>query len=133
MATRPTNQELEQRVRDLEKLLATRGIVARPAAASAEDAERLNYIEFGSEQHAVLLGVLPVEDVAATEKGGDYVYTSPKTGKSYRLEDQVTPFMHFPDPAQVARLVLRQRISVLEAGPPPIPEDAPALWNPDEF
>lgn len=129
----PTNRELEQRVKDLERLLASRGIVARPDARSTDDADRQNYIEFGSEKHAILLGVLPVDDVAATESGGDYVYTSPKTGNAYRLEDQVTAFMHYPDPAQVARLVLRQRISVLEAGPPPIPEDAPALWNPDEF
>lgn len=128
----PTNRELEQRVKDLERLLTSRGIVARPTAQSTDDVDQ-NYIAFGSEKHAVLLGILPVEDVAATEAGGDYVYTSPKTSKAYRLEDQVTAFMHYPDPAQVARLVLRQRVSVLEAGPPPPPENAPALWNPDEF
>lgn len=129
----PTNRELEQRVKDLERLLRSHGIAAGPTAPLADEIERQNYIEFGSEKHAVLLGILPVEDVAEAEKYGYHVFTSPTTGKSYRLEDQITSYMHFPDPAQVAKLVLQQRVSVFEAGPPPPPENAPALWNPDEF
>ena len=129
----PTNKELEQRVKDLENMLAARGFSARPTELPEDEKERSDYIEFGSERHAVLLGVMLVDDVGQAEAAGDYVFTSPKTGQAYRLEDQITAFMSYPDPAQVAKLVLRQQVSVLEAGPPPIPEDAPALWNPDEF
>lgn len=127
-----TNKELEQRVAELENLLARRGIVAPPGRVD-EGTESHNYVPFGSERHAVLLGILPVEDVEKAKLYEYYVYTSPTTGKSYRLEDQVTQFMHYPDPAQVARLVLQQQVSVFEAGPPPPPDGALPLWNPDEF
>ena len=127
-----SNKELEQRVAELENLLARRGIVAPPGRVD-EGTESHNYVPFGSERHAVLLGILPVEDVEKAKEYEYYVYTSPTTGKSYRLEDQVTQFMHYPDPAQVARLVLQQKINVFEAGPPPPPDGALPLWNPDEF
>lgn len=127
-----SNKQLEAEIAELRTLLAGHGIVA-PLARGDADADDRNYIAFGSEQHAVILGLLPVEDVEKAKEYEYYVFTSPTTGKSYRLEDQVTPFMHYPDPGQIARLTLQQRVSVFEAGPPPPPEGAPALWNPDEF
>ena len=72
--------------------------------------------------------------LAYVEKGdeGEFITLEGKDGKVYRLVDEVTAFMHFHDPRQVARLTLRQKVGELEAGAPPVPSyaDAP-LWRPD--
>jgi hypothetical protein len=77
--------------------------------------------------------LIEVEDVDKAEADGHIVHTSPKTGTVYCLEDQVTPFMHYPDPMQVARLVLQQKVSEFEAGLPPVPEGAPSMWQPVDY
>ena len=123
-----TVNELQAQIDALTKLLAQRGIVA-PAPAATRPELRADYIPFGSPQHAAFLGL--VEMKKDDPNAGDFIlYTSPRTGKTYRLEDQVTPFMTFPDPKQIATLVLRQKVSVLEGGPPAVPDDAPPMWRP---
>jgi len=122
-----TVNELQAQIEALTKLLAQHGIVA-PAPAATRPELRGDYIAFGSPQHAAFLGLV---EVKKDEDTTDFItHTSHKTGKVYRLEDQVTPFMTFPDPKQVAALVLRQKVSVLDFGPPPVPEDAPPMWRP---
>jgi len=123
-----TVNELQAQIEQLTKLLARHGIVA-PAPAATRPELRADYIPFGSPQHAAFLGLVEVKKDEPNLS--DFIlYTSPRTGKIYRLEDQVTPFMTFPDPKQVAALVLRQKVSVLEGGPPPASEDAPPMWRP---
>ncbi|MCJ7555941.1 MAG: hypothetical protein MUP90_03380, partial [Gammaproteobacteria bacterium] len=48
-----------------------------------------------------------------------------------RLEDEVTPFMSYADPAKIAKLVLRQKVSEFQAGAPQVPANAPSRWTPD--
>lgn len=123
MATRM--EQLEAQLAQLTGLLQAHGILApRPAVS---DKERADYIEFGSEQHMALLGV------AYVEKGeeGQYITHQGASGKLYRLVDEVTGFVHFHDPKQVAALTLRQKVGELEAGPPPVPASAPPLWTPE--
>lgn len=117
---------LQAQVTMLQRTLEANGI--RPPLPPAQrGVDRADYIAFGSDLHAAFLGLIEVQEGEA----GDFLtYKSEKSGKLYRLEDEVTPFMTFPDPRQVAALVLRQKVSELEAGPPPIPADAPPMWRP---
>ncbi len=125
-----TNKQLEQQVEALVQLLAAHGISEPVGKVAPEKLD--DYIEFGSPEHITFLGLVEVEDVKEAE--GEYGYIthrSKATDITYRLEDQITQFIHFPDPAQVARLVLRQKVSSLESGKPKVPADAPPLWRGD--
>ena len=127
-----STKELEQQLEDLKNILDQHGI--RPQRQAAETPEeRADYVAHGSEQHAALLGLVKVDDLEAAQERGFYIFTSPETGTSYRLEDQVTPFMTYPDPAQVAKLTLQQKVSEFEAGKPPIAKGAPSLWRPADI
>jgi hypothetical protein len=127
-----TNKQLQAEIEGLRQLLAQHGItdVIRPVT---DPTERADYIAFGSPEHAAFLGLVEIEDVDKAEADGHITYTSPKTGTAYRLEDQVTPFMHYPDPMQVAKLVLQQKVSSFESGPPQVPKDAPPMWEPVDY
>jgi len=122
-----TNSELQARLTALETMLARLGI-RLPAEAAQKPEERADYIAFGSPEHAAFLGI---EEANGEE--GDITYKSRTSDKTYRLVDEVTPFMHFSDPQQVAGLVLRQKVGCFEAGPPPIPTNAPAMWEPADM
>jgi len=126
-----TANQLEKQIQALTELLAAHGI-RQPRASAALPEDRADYIPHGSEKHMIFLGLIQVEDVKkAEEEYGYIVYRSPKTGTTYRLEDQVTPYMTFPNPMVVARLVLAQKVSSLESGPPQAPANAPSLWRGD--
>lgn len=121
MTTR--TQKLEQQVEALQQALAAHGI-GLPSATKISDKDRADYIEHGSEKHMALLGLVYIE------KGDDIPYiTHESNGKTYRLEDEVTAFMHYPDPPKIARLVLGQKVRELETKPEP-PQNAPPLWMP---
>ena len=119
----PTNKQLEQELKELKATLRTAGIVL-PTRPKVNE-EHPNYIAFGSEKHMGLLGLLFVDD----DDKEDYITYKGEKG-TYRLIDEVSDFMHYPDPAQVAKLVLRSKVGVFEGGPPPIPKDAQSLWVP---
>ena len=121
-----TAKQLEKQVQALTELLEAHGI-RQPRESATLPEDRADYIPHGSEQHASFLGLIAVTDAKEADEYGHITYRSPKTNETYRLEDQVTPFMQFPDPMQVARLVLRQKVSSLESGPPAPPPDAPPL------
>lgn len=119
-------RELEQRIKQLEATLAQ--FVGRPPELAVAPEDRADYIAFGSDDHATFLGLIKL--ASDEEADGRMTYTSRKTEQMYCLEDEVTPFMHFHDPRQVAELTLRQKVSVLESVPPEVPEDAPPMWVP---
>ena len=117
---------LQTQVESLQRTLAQNGI--RPPLPPVERGkDRADYIAFGSKEHAAFLGLIEVKE---GETGEFLTHKSEATGKVYRLEDEVTPFMTFPDPRQVAALVLRQKVSELEAGEPPVSPDAQPMWQP---
>lgn len=117
-------QKLEQQLISLQETLAAHGI-GLPSVTGASDKDRADYIEHGSEQHMALLGLMYVE------KDDEINYiTRESNGKTYRLEDEVTAFMHFPDPPKIAGLVLGQKIRELETKPE-VPQNTPPLWTPD--
>lgn len=122
-------KSMADRLAMLEAQLKRLGIVAEDPD---EPRKQPDHVEHGSAKHMAMIGLL---EVGKDEEhiDGSPVYTSPTTGKSYRLEDPVTPFMHFPDPLQVAGLVLRQKVSVIEGGAPTVPPDAPPLWRPANY
>lgn len=117
-------QRLEEQLAALQQTLAAHGI-GLPSASVASDKDRADYIEHGSEKHMALLGLVYVE------KSDEIPYiTHESGGKVYRLEDEVTAYMHYADPPKIARLVLGQKVRELETKPKP-PQNAPPLWMPD--
>ena len=124
-------KELEARVRELERVLDARGI--RVPAGDAEEGPRPDYVAFGSDQHAALLGLVEVAE--GDDTSDFFTYTSPASGKVYRLADEYEPARTFPamDPEKSARIVLRQKVGSLESGQPSIPEHAPTMWKPRDM
>lgn len=122
-----STKDLEAQVQRLTDTLERLGI-RMPAEVAIRPEDRADYIAFGSPEHAAFLGLVELE--SEDEAAGRITYRSPRTEKLYCLEDEVTPFMHHPDPKQVAGLVLRQKVNELEAGAPEAPADAPPLWVP---
>jgi len=99
-----------------------------------ELADRPDYIAHGSPEHATFLGLIEVpEHEIDNAKADKYVlYASRKTGKTYRLQDELTILRHYPgiDPDKAAMVVLRQKISEFESGQPEPYENAPEMWQP---
>ena len=117
-----TNKELEKEIKELKAMVAK--FTGTPVERDP-DTKDPNYMAFGSVEHMGLLGLGLVE--AGEEK--DYITFVGKKG-TYRLLDEVNSFLSYPDPTRVAQLVLRQKVGEFESGPPPIPENAPSLWEP---
>jgi len=121
-----TVKELEERIRELEAAMGAQGVqMPAPVEGPLPD-----YVPFGSPQHAALLGLVEVGD---DDDASDYAtYTSPSSGKAYRLQDEYEPVRLFPamDPEKAARVILRQKVGELEGGSPPAPERAPTMWRP---
>jgi hypothetical protein len=127
-----TQKELEQRIAELEQLLASRGIVAEPVARSRRPEDQPDYIPFGSDKHMAFLGLERVEDMAQAEKLRQVVHVSPDTGTAYRLIDEMAAaqLMRPMDPDKSILLVLRQKVSSFESGmPEPFP-GAPVRFIP---
>lgn len=120
---------MQAEINALRAAMARAGI-ALPLPPALQPEERADYIAHGSPEHAALLGVIVLTEQEAKEEKDRPVVRSAKTGVVYTLEDPITPFMHYPDPQQIARLVLRQKVSELEAGAPPVPDDAPPMFEP---
>ena len=118
-------KDLEKQVDELRKLLEQRGIVVPEPAESGPGPD---YIEFGSAQHAALLGLVEATD----EDEGLTIFTSPTSGRKFRLVDENEPLRTYPamDPDKSAQIVLRQKVNELEGGPPPVPDGAPPMWRP---
>jgi len=97
-------------------------------------ATQTDYMEFGSDEHRCYLGLVLVDK--DDDPTGYTTYTSQSTKRIYRLEDEIGVVSLHPgmDPEKAAIIVLRQKINELEGGPPPVPDNAPSLWQPvDQF
>ena len=128
-----TVRELEQQVKALQAALERAGIRS-PAEPAQRPEDRADYIAHGSPEHAQFLGLVVVKDQKAIEAQGYTVYTSPSTGKLWRLEDETHPLSQYPgmDPDKAILAVLRQKVSSLESGPTPEEtiRQAPPMWRP---
>lgn len=127
MAKTDDQKSLLERMAQMETALQRAGITVPDGSGNAGTVQT-DRIEFGSAQHMAFLGLVEVHE--GDDVVGSQTYTSKKTGRIYRLEDEVTSFMHYPDPSQIALLTLKQKVNEFEAGPPPIPANAPSLWQP---
>jgi hypothetical protein len=121
------NNDPTAQIEQLKALLARHGIRDEEAPAPMQD--RPDYIPHGSERHATFLGLVIMTD-------GDEAYhlvefTSPRTGKKYRLEDEMGAIRHYPgiDPEKAIMLVLQQKVNELEILPT-APVDAPPMFTP---
>ena len=112
-------QQVQNELTQLKAMLAAMGI-GTPAPPLASDKDRADYIEHGGEQHATLLGLVK------SEAGDEDIYI---VYDGYRLENELA-FSHHHDPRQAALLTLRQKISELKAGKPPILDSALSLQTP---
>jgi len=117
--------DLEKQVEQLTQLLAAHGIQEPSPVPSPEDSP--DYIPHGSDAHAAFLGLVEVDG-----DEDDYVILkSAKTGRVWRLLDEIEAMRHFPgiDPQKAAMSLLRQKVGELDTAPGP-PPDAPGLWRP---
>ena len=127
-----TNKELEQQIAHLEQLLARAGIGERPQEPGVvPPEERSDYIEHGSDKHLAFLGLERVGDIEEAKASGFVVYTSPKD-KSYRLLDEVgaARLMLPLEPSKGILMILREKVSSFESGPPKPFAGAPARFIP---
>lgn len=122
----PTNRELQQEIAELRKQLAQ--LIGVPT--SADPTVQTDRIEYGSPEHAVFLGLVPIETADQAEER--MIYTSRKTEQQYCLDDEIAAVRFFPgvDPNKAILLVLRQKVNAFESGPPQVPDHAPPLWQP---
>lgn len=120
-------EALTARVELLQRTLEAYGI--RPAPEPAPMTERADYIPHGSTRHATFLGLVEVgkDDQAVSL----VTFTSSRTGRTFRLEDEIGAIRHYPgiDPKQAALLVLQQKVNSLEM-PVEVPQDAPPMFEP---
>ena len=120
---------LQETVAFLTNTLKAAGLMPKPVSEHAPD-----YVAYGSPRHAALLGLVEVkeQDLAQAQKDKYVLYASPKTGKTYRLEDEIVVMQLYPgvDPEKAATVVLRQKVNGLESGAPKVPDNAPPMFNP---
>ena len=114
---------LEAQIKSMAETLLSLGV---RTDAQRQEQKQHDYIGHGSKEHAAFLGLVKVD---GKDAGGDTITYTGKTG-TYTLEDNVTQFMSFANPRQVAELVLRQKVNELEAGAPKAFAGAPEMWNP---
>jgi 2-hydroxychromene-2-carboxylate isomerase len=119
-----TNKELEARLEEVLGLLKQYGIEPPTAVATVPE-ERGDYIEHGSKRHAIVLGLVEVKG----DTNKRVTFTSPRTNRTFALEDEVTAFLQYAEPMTVAALVLEQKVNELETAPT-VPADAPAMFRP---
>ena len=119
--------ELAAQVEALQRVLAQHGI--RPPAEEIPAEHRPDYIGHGTLEHAQILGLVEVAEGDKTVCLAQY--TSPRTGRTFRLEDEMGAIRHYPgiDPAKAVALVLQQKVNELEIKPE-VPADAPAPFKP---
>ena len=125
-----TTIELQNEIAWMRGVLKQAGLLPREKAEHAAD-----YIEHGSSQHATMLGLVEVSDLEQAQKDGYTLYASPRTGKTYRLEDEIRALQYVPgvEPRQAMLVVLRQKVNGLESGPPQVPANAPPMFDPASF
>lgn len=124
MAKQTLQQQIDAGVR---VALARLGIVA---AGPVEPGGQTDYVAFGSDRHLALLGLVKVDEGDNVQ--GFTTFTSPDTGDTYRLDDEMSVLSMYPgvDPEKAAVIVLRQKINVFEGGEPEPPDNAPNMWQP---
>ena len=127
-----TVNELQNEVSWMRGVLKQAGLLPREVAEHAPD-----FIAHGSQQHATMLGLVEVApvDLEQAKNDGYTLYTSPRTSKVYRLEDEIRALQYVPgvEPRQAMTIVLRQKVNGLESGPPQVPVNAPPMFNPATF
>jgi hypothetical protein len=121
-------EELTAQIEELKRVLAQHGI----QTAEYRDlpaTERPDYIPHGSTEHAAFLGLVEITEDDTMESLSSY--TSPRTQRTFRLEDEMGAIRHYPgvDPEKAVRLVLQQKVNELE-GIPEVPADAPPMFRP---
>ena len=119
--------ELTAQLDQLRALLAQHGIQPAPELVPMED--RPDYIKHGSVEHATFLGLVIMSDDDTAYHLVEF--TSPRTGTTYRLEDEMGAVRHYPgiDPEKSILLVLQQKVNELEILPT-VPKDAPPMFTP---
>jgi hypothetical protein len=126
-----TVRELEQQLAEMREVLASQGIVL-PRRSAREPQQRADYIEHGSPEHAVYMGlvILSEDEIEQAQADGFVVYQG-KNG-FYRLEDEIGALRLVPgiDPEKAALVVLRQKVGSFESGKPKVPETATTMFRP---
>jgi hypothetical protein len=126
----PTTNELQTEIAWMRGSLKQAGLLPKEKLDHEPD-----YIPHGSPQHATMLGLVEVTDLDQAKKDVYTLYTSPRTGKVYRLEDEIRALQYVPgvEPEKAMLVVLRQKVNGLESGAPQVPANAPPMFNPAAY
>ena len=119
--------DLATQVEELRRVLKAHGIQQPAEAIPAGN--RPDYIAHGSPEHARFLGLVEVGEDDKTITLA--TYASPRTRRTFRLEDELGAIRHYPgiDPPKAIGLVLQQKVNELETKPE-VPKDAPPMFKP---
>ena len=120
--------ELQAQLEELKAALVQHGITP-PDRSVRPDGKSPDYIPYGSPEHAAFLGLVESDPDDPTECLARY--TSPRTKRVFRLEDEMGAIRHYPaiDPEKAIRLVLQQKVNELETAPE-VPADAKPMFTP---
>jgi hypothetical protein len=127
--TKSRLDRIERTLAGLAKTVAGVGPTLVQVDRKRKPEEDPNYIAHGSDAHAALLGLVEVTKANAEDvERLNYVTLQSADGRTWHLADEeaaIQCYSNAMEPKTAIARVLRQKLNVLEAGKPPIPEDAP--------
>ena len=124
---RQSVDQLAAQVEALQNVLRQHGIIQDVAPVDTTDLP--DHIPHGSGRHAQFLGLVEMQDGDDTPHLAEY--TSPGTGRRFRLEDELGSVRYAPGMPmdKAAAIILRQKVNELETAPT-VPADAPPMFQP---
>ena len=112
MAEKTTIENLQAELARMKSLMERAGVLPREASRTAQP----DYVEWGSDRHAAIIGLKKATPDDKIEFDGWALQDTTQFGPQARDE--------------YIREVLRQKVSTLKAGAPTVDPNAPPLWRP---
>ena len=127
-----TNKQLEAKIRQLEAAFEQLGLAPIASAPSGDPHDRPDFIEWGSPEHAIFLGLVVLKEGDPAPMGQQHILPGQIPGNLYCLEDELGALRFHPGLSldEVVPVLLRQKIGSFESGAPQVPDSAPPMWTP---
>ena len=127
-----TNKQLEARIKQLEAMIEQAGFPPVESAPSGDPRDRPDFIDWGSPEYAVFLGLVVLNEGEDAPMGQRHILPGKIPGNLYCLEDELGAMRFHPGLGldEVVPVLLRQKIGTFESGAPQVPDSAPSMWTP---